>query len=97
MRNQAATPSAYRCTLAAMFGVSRHRRSRRHHETEWRLDGTRWRAREELLAAALEQEQETRAIVQEQEVRAKLYSKPPATERTVEVLSPVEDVADQAA
>jgi hypothetical protein len=72
-----------------MFGVSPFRRNRRHHEeVEWRLDGTRWREGEHLVSPGLDQEQE---------VRAKLYGKPPATERTVEVLGPVEHVADQAA
>jgi hypothetical protein len=71
-----------------MFGVSRHRRGRRHHEVEWRLDGTRWREREELLAVVPDQEQE---------VRARLYGKPPAAERTVTVLGPLEEVADRAA
>jgi hypothetical protein len=53
------------------------RRMRRSETASGRLGGPRWRAREAPLPADVDQEQE---------VRAKLYAKRPATERTVEVL-----------
>jgi len=65
-----------------MFGRRRHR----GEIVELPLSGPRWRARGDTLPGGVDQEQE---------VRATLYAKPPATERTVEVLGPVERVADR--
>jgi len=64
------------------------RRSRRSETAAGRFGGPRWRAPRAPVAPALDQEQE---------VRAKLYAKPPATERTVEVLGPVARVAERPA
>jgi hypothetical protein len=48
----------------------------------------RWRDREDRGALGFDQEDE---------VREKLYAKPPPTERTVEVLGPVERLAERPA
>ena len=48
----------------------------------------RWRDRGQRSALGFDQEDE---------VREKLYAKPPPTERTVEVLGPVERMADRPA
>jgi hypothetical protein len=61
---------------------------RRSEAAASRWGGPRWRARQEPLPPGVDQEQE---------VRSKLYAKPPATERTVEVLGPVQRLADRAA
>jgi len=63
-------------------------RRRRSETASGRWGGPRWRARDEPLAPGVDQEHE---------VRAKLYAKPPATERTVEVLGPVARIADRPA
>jgi len=68
-----------------MFGDSPFRRTGHHDDPP-----SRWRARRGPLVPADHEEQE-------QEVRAKLYAKPPATERTVEVLGPVQRIADRPA
>jgi hypothetical protein len=65
------------------------RRSRRSETAAGRFGGPRWRARAAPIAPP--------ALDQEQEVRAKLYAKPPATERTVEVLGPVARMAERPA
>jgi hypothetical protein len=71
-----------------MFGGSRSRRTPRSEELDLRLLGPHWRARVAPLV---------REFDQEQEVRSKLYAKPPATQRTVEVLGPVERIAERPA
>jgi hypothetical protein len=65
-----------------MSGDSPFRSSREDASPRWR------RPRRQVASPARDQEDE---------VRAKLYAKPPATERTVEVLGPVEPLAERPA
>jgi len=58
-----------------------------HRSARW--SGPRWRGRGEPFDGKAEE--------QELQVRAKLYSKPPLTERTVEVLGPVVRLVDRSA
>jgi hypothetical protein len=71
-----------------MFGVPPHRRTGRHEDVTQRLTGPRWRARGALAGGWDDQEDE---------IRERLYAKPPATERTVEVLGPIERLEDRPA
>jgi len=71
-----------------MFGDAPYRHIDSSDEGSSRWIGSRRRARRPSPSPAVDQEQE---------VRAKLYAKPAATERTVEVLGPVERLADRPA